>query len=135
MNLNEYLTKNNRTTKDIVILFSVGTALDTVDGNTFPLNDDSTIAFDDYPFNLFDLTDGRNEWVERLDVVDKKVVDDWIDENLEEQMFFDVNGKPFFGTPEDNESGGYIEEGISKEEVELYNSVPPCSSMTPVGDK
>ena len=23
-------------------------------------------------------------------------------------------------------------EGISKEEMELYNSVPPCSSMTPV---
>ena len=23
-------------------------------------------------------------------------------------------------------------EGLSKEEIELYNSVPPCSSMTPV---
>ena len=37
--------------------------------------------------------------------------DEHNEEYEEEPIFFDINGNCFFGTPEDNESGGYIEEG------------------------
>ena len=46
MNLNEYLIENDRHIGDVVILFSVGAAVDKVSGDTFPLMADNTIGFD-----------------------------------------------------------------------------------------
>ena len=42
MNLNEYLIENDKHIGDVVILNSVGTALDKVSGDTFPMMVDNT---------------------------------------------------------------------------------------------
>ena len=117
MNLNDYLIENDRHIGDVVLLFSVGTALDKISGDTFPMLIGGKIGFDE-PMNLMDMdiSYDSEEWYNSLNDGDKKVVDEVMDE-LGYQELFD----PY--------------EGISKEELELYNSVPPCSSMTPVGDK
>ena len=117
MNLNEYLIENDRHIGDITFLYSVGTALDKVSGDTFPMLVGGAIGFDER-MNLMemDISDDSWEWYNSLAFGEKEIVDEVMDE-LGYQELFD----PY--------------EGISKEELELYNSVPPCSSMTPVGDK
>ena len=47
MNLNEYLIENDKHIGDVVILNSVGTALDKVSGDTYPVYVDGGITFDD----------------------------------------------------------------------------------------
>ena len=83
MNLNEYLIENERHIGDVALLFSVGTALDKISGDTFPLMADNTIGFDE-PHNLNDkdFTDGRDsyEWYRALSVTDKKIVDEVMDD-------------------------------------------------------
>jgi len=54
MNLNEYLTENDRHIGDVVILNSVGTALDKVSGDTFPMMVDNTIGVDE-PMNIMEM--------------------------------------------------------------------------------
>ena len=117
MNLETYLETNNREIEDVVLLFSVGAALDKVSGDTFPMLIGGKIDVDE-PMNLMDMdiSDESKEWYNSLAFGEKEIVDEVMDE-LGYQKVFD----PY--------------EGISKEELELYNSVPPCSSMTPVGDK
>jgi metallophosphoesterase superfamily enzyme len=110
MNLNEYLIENDRHIGDVVILNSVGTALDKVSGDTFPMMVDNTIGVDE-PMNIMEMEINGDsyEWFESLSDTDKEAVDG---------VMFNLSYND-----------------ISKEELELYNSVPPCSSMTPVGDK
>jgi metallophosphoesterase superfamily enzyme len=110
MNLNEYLIENDRHIGDVVILNSVGTALDKVSGDTFPMMVDNTIDVDE-PMNIMEMEINGDsyEWFESLSDTDKEAVDG---------AMFNLSY-----------------EGIIKEELELYNSVPPCTSMTPVGDK
>ena len=110
MNLNEYLIENDRHIGDVVILNSVGTALDKVSGDTFPMMVDNTIGVDE-PMNIMEMEINGDsyEWFESLSDTDKSAVDG---------VMFNLSY-----------------DDISKEELELYNSVPPCSSMTPVGDK
>ena len=81
MNLNEYLIENDKPIGDVVILNSVGTALDKVSGDTFPLMADNTIGFDE-PHNLndMDFTDDSYEWYRALSVTDKKIVDEVMDD-------------------------------------------------------
>ena len=110
MNLNEYLIENDRHIGDVVILNSVATALDKVSGDTFPMMVDNTIGVDE-PMNIMEMEINGDsyEWFEALSDTDKSAVDG---------VMFNLSY-----------------DDISKEELELYNSVPPCSSMTPVGDK
>jgi hypothetical protein len=117
MNLNDYLIENDRHIGDVALLFSVGTALDKVSGDTFPMLVGGKIGVEE-PMNLMDMdiSYDSKEWYDSLAFGEKEIVDEVMDE-LGYQKLFD----PY--------------EGISKEELELYNSVPPCSSMTPVGDK
>ena len=82
MNLNEYLIENDRHIGDVVILFSVGTALDKVSGDTFPLMADNTIGFDE-PMNIMDMDDDRfssSEWFDSLAFGEKEIVDEVMDE-------------------------------------------------------
>jgi hypothetical protein len=82
MNLNEYLIENDRHLGDVVILFSVGTALDKVSGDTFPLMADNTIGFDE-PMNIMDMDDDRfssSEWFDSLAFGEKEIVDEVMDE-------------------------------------------------------
>jgi len=76
MNLNEYLIENDRHIGDVVILNSVGTALDKVSGDTFPMMVDNTIGVDE-PMNIMDMkiNDTSYEWFESLSDTDKEVVD------------------------------------------------------------
>ena len=108
--LNDYLIENDRHIGDLVNLFSVGTVLDKVNGDTFPMLVGGAIGFDE-PMNIMEMEINGDsyEWFESLSDTDKEAVDG---------VMFNLSY-----------------EGISKEELELYNSVPPCSSMTPVGDK
>ena len=79
MNLNEYLIENDRYIGDVVILNSVGIALDKVNGDTFPLLADSTIGVDK-PYNLMDMDINNDsyEWYNVLAFDDKKIVDEVI---------------------------------------------------------
>ena len=81
MNLNEYLIENDKYIGDVVILNSVGTALDKVSGDTFPLMSDSTIGFDE-PMNLMemDISDDSWEWYNSLAFGEKEIVDEVMDE-------------------------------------------------------
>ena len=107
MNLNDYLIDNDRKIGDLVNLFSVGSVLDKVSGDTFPMLPGGAIGFDE-SMNLMDMdiSDDSFNWYNSLANSDKEVVDEVMDE--------------------------LAYESFSKEELELYNSVPPCSSMTPV---
>ena len=81
MNLNEYLIENDRHIGDVVLLFSVGTALDKVSGDTFPMLVGGKIGVDE-PMNLMemDISDDSWEWYNSLNDGDKKVVDEVMDE-------------------------------------------------------
>ena len=79
MTLNEYLIENDRKIGDLVNLFSVGTVLDKVNGDTFPMMNDSTIGFDE-PMNLMDMDDfSSSEWFDSLAFGDKEIVDEVVD--------------------------------------------------------
>jgi len=97
MNLNDYLIENDRHIGDVVILFSVGSAVDKVSGDTFPLMSDSTIGFDE-PMNLMDMDISYDsyEWYNSLAFGDKEVVDevmdnlsyeDWVDGHIGEPEY------------------------------------------------
>ena len=77
MNLNEYLIENDRHIGDVVILNSVGTALDRVSGDTFPMMVDDTIGVDE-PMNIMEMEINGDsyEWFESLSDTDKKSVDE-----------------------------------------------------------
>tara|TARA_Y100000034_G_scaffold93675_1_gene113415 strand:- start:214 stop:519 length:306 start_codon:yes stop_codon:yes gene_type:complete len=77
MNLNEYLIENDRHIGDVVILNSVGTALDKVSGDTFPMMVDDTIGVDE-PMNIMEMEINGDsyEWFESLSDTDKETVDD-----------------------------------------------------------
>ena len=98
MNLNEYLIENDRHIGDVVILFSVGSAVDKVSGDTFPLMSDSTIGFDE-PMNLMemDISDDSWEWYNSLAFGEKEIVDEVMD-NLSYEEW--VLGKLNVGEPE-----------------------------------
>ena len=83
MNLNEYLIENDKHIGDVVILNSVGTALDKVSGDTYPVYVDGGITFDDRDkVNLMDMdiSDDSYEWYRALSVTDKKIVDEVMDD-------------------------------------------------------
>jgi len=60
---------------------------------------------------------------------------DLFDKEFQKEMddFFDYIDHEVLGKPLPEPE---VEEDMTdEEETELYNSVPPCTSMTPVGDK
>ena len=75
--LNDYLIENDRHIGDLVNLFSVGTVLDKVNGDTFPMLVGGAIGFDE-PMNIMDMkiNDTSYEWCESLSVTDKETVDE-----------------------------------------------------------
>jgi len=77
MNLNEYLIENDRHIGDVVILNSVGTALDKVSGDTFPMMVDNTIGVDE-PMNIMEMEINGDsyEWFGSLSDTDKESVDE-----------------------------------------------------------
>ena len=77
MNLNEYLIENDRHIGDVVILFSVGSVLDKVSGDTFPMMNDNTIGVDE-PMNIMEMEINGDsyDWFEALSDTDKESVDD-----------------------------------------------------------
>ena len=74
--LNDYLIENDRKIGDLVNLFSVGTVLDKVNGDTFPMLVGGAIGFDE-PMNIMDMkiNDTSYEWFESLSDTDKEAVD------------------------------------------------------------
>ena len=80
MNLNDYLIENDRKIGDLVNLFSVGTALDKVSGDTFPMLAGGAIGFDE-PMNLMDMDISYDsyEWYDSLANSDREVVDEVMD--------------------------------------------------------
>ena len=81
MNLNDYLIENDRHIGDVVLLFSVGTALDKVSGDTFPMLVGGKIGVDE-PMNLMDMdiSDDSWEWYNSLANSDREIVDEVMDE-------------------------------------------------------
>jgi len=81
MNLNNYLIDNDRKIGDLVNLFSVGTVLDKVSGDTFPMLPGGAIGFDE-TMNLMEMdnSDDSWEWYNSLAFGDKLVVDEVMDE-------------------------------------------------------
>ena len=81
MNLNDYLIENDRHIGDVVLLFSVGTALDKVSGDTFPMLVGGKIGFDE-PMNLMDMdiSYDSKEWYDSLAFGEKGIVDEVMDE-------------------------------------------------------
>ena len=81
MNLNNYLIDNDRKIGDLVNLFSVGTVLDKVSGDTFPMLPGGAIGFDE-TMNLMemDYSDDSWEWYNSLANSDKEVVDEVMDD-------------------------------------------------------
>ena len=77
MNLNEYLIENDRHIGDVVLLFSVGTALDKISGDTFPMLVGGKIGVDE-PMNLMemDISDDSWEWYNSLSFGEKEIVDE-----------------------------------------------------------
>ena len=75
--LNEYLIENERHIGDIVNLFSVGTVLDKVNGDTFPMLVGGAIGFDE-PMNVMEMEINGDsyEWFESLSDPDKSSVDE-----------------------------------------------------------
>ena len=72
MTLNDYLIKNNKQAEDLVVLFSVGSVLDKTNGNTYPLNSDSSIDFNTGV--MVHLDDVADEWGNSLSTEDMDVV-------------------------------------------------------------
>jgi len=81
MNLETYLETNNRTTTDLVNLFSVGTVLDKVNGDTFPMLVGGAIGFDE-TMNLMDMdiSDDSFDWYNSLAWGDREIVDEVMDD-------------------------------------------------------
>ena len=81
MNLNDYLIDNDRKIGDLVNLFSVGSVLDKVSGDTFPMLPGGAIGFDE-SMNLMDMdiSDDSFDWYNSLANSDKEVVDEVMDE-------------------------------------------------------
>ena len=81
MNLETYLETNDREVGDLTNLFSVGTVLDTVSGDTFPMLAGGAIGFDE-SMNLMDMdiSDDSFYWYNSLANSDKEVVDEVMDE-------------------------------------------------------
>ena len=81
MNLNDYLIENDRHIGDVVLLFSVGTALDKVSGDTFPMLVGGKIGVDE-PMNLMDMdiSDESEEWYNALAFGEKEIVDEVMDD-------------------------------------------------------
>ena len=77
MNLNDYLIENDRHIGDVVLLFSVGTALDKVSGDTFPMLVGGAIGFDER-MNLMEMdnSDDSWEWYNSLAFGEKEIVDE-----------------------------------------------------------
>ncbi len=80
MNLNDYLIENDRHIGDVVLLFSVGTALDKISGDTFPMLVGGKIDVDE-PMNLMDMdiSDESKEWYNSLAFGEKEIVDEVMD--------------------------------------------------------
>ena len=81
MNLETYLETNNREIEDVVLLFSVGTALDKISGDTFPMLIGGKIGVDE-PMNLMDMdiSDESEEWYNALAFGEKEIVDEVMDD-------------------------------------------------------
>ena len=81
MNLNNYLIDNDRKIGDLVNLFSVGTVLDKVSGDTFPMLPGGAIGFDE-TMNLMEMdnSDDSWEWYNSLANSDREIVDEVMDE-------------------------------------------------------
>ena len=93
--LNDYLIENDRKIGDLVNLFSVGTVLDKVDGNTFPMLVGGAIGFDE-PMNLMDMdiSYDSEEWHNSLAFGEKEIVDEVMD-NLSYEAWVESNiGEP-----------------------------------------
>jgi len=87
MNLNEYLIENDRHIGDVVLLFSVGTALDKISGDTFPMLVGGKIGVDE-PMNLMemDISDDSWEWYNSLAFGEKEIVDEVMDDLSYEEL-------------------------------------------------
>ena len=96
--LNDYLIENDRHIGDLVNLFSVGTVLDKVNGDTFPMLVGGAIGFDE-PMNLMDMdiSYDSEEWYNSLAFGEKEIVDEVMD-NLSYEEW--VLGKLNVGEPE-----------------------------------
>ena len=93
--LNDYLIENDRHIGDLVNLFSVGTVLDKVNGDTFPMLVGGAIGFDE-PMNLMDMdiSYDSEEWYNSLAFGDKEIVDEVMD-NLSYEAWVESNiGEP-----------------------------------------
>ena len=93
--LNDYLIENDRHIGDLVNLFSVGTVLDKVNGDTFPMLVGGAIGFDE-PMNLMemDISDDSWEWYNSLAFGEKEIVDEVMD-NLSYEAWVESNiGEP-----------------------------------------
>ena len=95
MNLNEYLIENDRHIGDVVLLFSVGTALDKISGDTFPMLAGGAIGFDE-PMNLMEMdnSDDSWEWYNSLANSDREVVDEVMDNLSYEEWVESHIGEP-----------------------------------------
>ena len=95
MNLNEYLIENDRHIGDVVLLFSVGTALDKVSGDTFPMLVGGKIGVDE-PMNLMemDISDDSWEWYNSLANSDREIVDEVMDDLSYEEWVESHIGEP-----------------------------------------
>ena len=80
MNLKTYLETNGREVGDLTNLFSVGTVLDTVSGDTFPMLAGGAIGFDE-SMNVMEMpiSDDSFAWYDSLANSDKEVVDEVMD--------------------------------------------------------
>ena len=92
--LNEYLIENERHIGDIVNLFSVGTVLDKVNGDTFPMLVGGAIGFDE-PMILMDMDDfSSSELFDSLAFGEKEIVDEVMD-NLSYESWVECHiGEP-----------------------------------------
>ena len=95
MNLETYLETNNRDIGDVVLLFSVGAALDKISGDTFPMLIGGRIGFDE-PMNLMDMDISYDsyEWYNSLAFGDKEVVDEVMDNLSYEEWVESHIGEP-----------------------------------------
>jgi len=95
MNLNDYLIDNGRKIGDLVNLFSVGTVLDKVSGDTFPMLPGGAIGFDEIK-NLMDMDISYDsfDWYDSLANSDKEVVDEVMDNLAYENWVEGYIGEP-----------------------------------------
>ena len=93
--LNDYLIENDRHIGDLVNLFSVGTVLDKVNGDTFPMLVGGAIGFDE-PMNLMDMdiSYDSEEWYNSLAFGEKEIVDEVMDNLSYEEWVESHIGEP-----------------------------------------